>query len=219
MSLHDQVLSDFIDAWNAGRRPRVREYLGRVDDERAREALADAIADWLELAPAPALDDAARADVRRQPAVDAVLGGVEAGAGLWPELLPRLRERGGLSVGDLAARLAERFSLGAPQRERAAGYLDRLERGELEPARVSRRLLDALGDLLGLSGASLADAGGFGVRLRPPAAAGGGTLLRADGPAGDAIVRDLEVLSRAATTPAPAPMDEVDRLFTGGPEG
>jgi len=30
---------------------------------------------------------------------------------------------------------------------------------------------------------------------------------------------DLEALSRAAMAPAPAPMDEVDRLFTGGPEG
>ena len=29
---------------------------------------------------------------------------------------------------------------------------------------------------------------------------------------------DIEALSRAALTPAPTPMDELDRLFTGGPE-
>ncbi len=26
----DRVLSEFIDAWNAGRRPRVRDYLARL---------------------------------------------------------------------------------------------------------------------------------------------------------------------------------------------
>ena len=34
----------------------------------------------------------------------------------------------------------------------------------------------------------------------------------------DAIPDDIEVLSRAAMAPAPPPMDELDRLFTGGPE-
>jgi hypothetical protein len=29
---------------------------------------------------------------------------------------------------------------------------------------------------------------------------------------------DIEALSRAALTPAPPPMDELDRLFLGGPD-
>ena len=43
----EQVLSDFIDAWNAGGRPRVRDYLARVP-EAERDALADEISTWLE---------------------------------------------------------------------------------------------------------------------------------------------------------------------------
>lgn len=213
----DRLLSEFVDAWNAGRRPRVRDYLAQVEGDD-RDALAEAISSWLEVAPTPELDAEARAAVRREPTVAALLAGADGPAGAWPELLPNLRRKRGLSVADVASRLAERFGLGPGQRERAAGYLERMERGELEPARVSRRLLDALGDLLGVSGGSLADAGGLAARLRPAASASG-TLLRAEEPADEEVLRDLELLSRAAATPAPTPMDEVDRLFTGGPEG
>ncbi len=36
--------------------------------------------------------------------------------------------------------------------------------------------------------------------------------------ADDAVRVDIELLSRAALSPAPPPMDELDRLFTGGPD-
>ena len=91
-----------------------------------------------------------------------------------------------------------------------------MERGDLEAARVSRRLLDALGELLGASGRTLADAGRVGGAMRPAAA--GGTLFRAGEETADWVARDIEALSRAAMTPAPPEMDEVDRLFTGGPD-
>jgi transcriptional regulator with XRE-family HTH domain len=200
MSTADQVLSDFIDAWNAGRRPDVLAYLARLPEGPERDALADEISMWLEVAPTPRYDEAARAAIRAEPALQAAL----------PSLLARLRTRAGLSVGDVAHRIVERFSLGDGDEARAAAYVARLERGDLEPARVSRRLLDALGGLLG---APLAEA------VPPRAAAvAGGALFRADGPAGDDVLHELDVLTRAATTPAPAPMDELDRLFTGGPD-
>ena len=56
----------------------------------------------------------------------------------------------------------------------------------------------------------------FGRGLRPAAA--GGTLFRSDALADDQVVADLETLSRLAMRQAPAPMDELDRLFTGGPD-
>jgi transcriptional regulator with XRE-family HTH domain len=204
MSQTDQVLSDFIDAWNAGRRPRVREYLSRVS-QGDRDELADAISTWLATAPTPAYDDAARAAIRAEPVVERVL----ADEGAWPSLLPELRSRAGLSVRDLAARLVERFSLGDV--DRAETYVEQMERGALGPDRVSRRLLDALGGLLGVSGASLSDIG-----LRPAAA--GATLFRADEDHGEWIAHDIDALSRAAMAPAPPPMDELDRLFLGGPD-
>jgi transcriptional regulator with XRE-family HTH domain len=217
MSTTEQVLSEFIDAWNAGRRPRVGEYLARVPEGRPRDELAEQIGTWLELAPTPAYDSSTRAQIRAEPIVRHVFDAVGEDAGLWPEVIPQLRARAGLSVGDLAARLVERFGLGRGSEERAADYLQRMERGEIEAARVSRRLLDALGELLGASGRTLSDAGRLGGAMRPATA--GGTLFRAGDDAGDWVARDIEALSRAAMTPAPPEMDELDRLFTGGPEG
>ena len=48
----DRVLSEFIDDWNAGRRPQVDEYLERVP-EPERAELADQLMTWLEVAPTP----------------------------------------------------------------------------------------------------------------------------------------------------------------------
>jgi transcriptional regulator with XRE-family HTH domain len=197
MSTADQVLSDFIDAWNAGRRPDVLEYLARVPEGPERDELADTISTWLEVAPAPAYDEATRAAIRADPAFQAGL----------PSLLARLRARAGLTVADVAHRVVERFALARDDEARAAAYVERLEHGDLEPARVSRRLLDALGAMLG---APLADAA-------PPRAAAA-ALFRSERPAGGDVARELDLLTRAATTPAPAPMDELDRLFTGGPD-
>jgi hypothetical protein len=212
----DQVLSEFIDAWNAGRRPQVDDYLARVAPAE-RDDLADQLMTWLAVAPTPDYPDAAREEIRADPTVRAVLAATAGEAGLWPELLPRLRERAGLAIRDLAARVVATFAL-TGEEERTAGYLERMERGDLEAARVSRRLLDALGAALGVSGESLAEAGDLRSGLVRPAAASPGTLWRADGAPSDALADEFAALSRAAMTPAPTPMDELDRLFTGGPD-
>jgi hypothetical protein len=216
MSATDRILSDFIDDWNAGRRPRVPEYLDRAAPSE-RDELAARLADWLAVAPSPALDDAARAAVRAEAPLQAALRAIESEAGLWPELLPRLRERAGLRLGELAERVTSAFGL-AGQEDRAAAYLGRMEAGDLDASRVSRRLLDVLGRALGVGGDELAEAGDLGgAGLRPAAA--GGVLFRAErARTGDAFAHDLEALSEAAMTPAPPAMDELDRLFTGGPE-
>ena len=215
MSTTDQVLSEFIDAWNAGRRPRVREYLERVPAGSGRDALAEQITTWLAVAPAPALDDEAREGIRRERVVAEVLAAGGSDAGLWPSVVPGLRERAGLSVREVAARIVERLGLRPGDADRTAEYLERLERGELEARRVSRRLLDALGSVLGAAGVTLADAGRFGAALRP--APGGAPLFRAQDAADRQVAEDIAALSRAAFAPAPEAMDEVDRLFLGGP--
>ncbi len=214
----DQLFSDFIDAWNAGRRPELDDYLTKVADPTARRELAEQIADWIDLAPTPVYSDAVRAEIRATPAVARVLAAAGESGGLWPELLPELRARSSLSLTALAARLRERFSFGEAEQERTVGFLTQMELGELEPAGVSRRLLDALGELLGTSAERLADAGMFGRGLNP-ALAGGAHLFRAEGDAGGAMAAGLTALSEAAYAPAPAPLDEVERLFLGGPAG
>jgi transcriptional regulator with XRE-family HTH domain len=216
MSTTDQVLSEFIDAWNAGRRPSAREYLARVPDGPDRDELADQITSWLEIAPTPAYSDGVRSDIAAEPFVAQLLASASSDAGLWPAVVPELRARAGLSVRDLAARLVDRLALDSSDVPRTIGYLERLEGGGLDPTRVSRRLLDALGGLLGVPGRGLLDSASFGRGLRPAAA--GGAIFRSDGAADPSVRDDIEALSRAALTPAPTPMDELDRLFTGGPE-
>jgi hypothetical protein len=137
----DRVLSEFIDDWNAGRRPQVDAYLERVpEDERA--ALADQLMTWLEVAPTPAYDGKTRAEIRSEPVARASIDAMASEAGLWPELLPRLRERASLSVRELAGKLVAAIGLGSNAEPKTSDYLDQLERGSLDPARVSQTVIE-----------------------------------------------------------------------------
>ncbi|WP_354699014.1 hypothetical protein DSM112329_04715 [Paraconexibacter sp. AEG42_29] len=212
----ETLLNEFIDAWNAGERPSVRTYLRRVPEGDARDRLATELESWLEAAPTPRYSNTARAAIRAEPVVQRVFSAAGEDAGLWPVVLPELRQRARLSLSDVAGRIAQRFGLAARDEERAATYLGELEAGRLEPTRVSRRLLETLADVLGASPGTLADAASFGRPLRPA-----GALFRADDlEDADWVADDLAVIAQAAMAPAPAAaLDEVDRLFLGGPEG
>ena len=208
-AMNDKLLSEFVDAWNAGRRPQVSDYLERAAPGE-RDELAELLEDWLTMAPTPTYSDETLAAISAEPALVGALAEIESDPVLLPEVLPRLRERAGLKVRDLASRVTAVFGL-AGEEERAEDYLTRLVSGELEPTRVSRRLLAALGSLLG---ADLLRAAG----LRAAGASPGQALFRAEREAGASFEVDLDALSRAAMAPAPEPMDELDRLFTGGPD-
>lgn len=207
----DRLLSEFIDAWNAGARPRVDDYLARASPSE-RDELGRRLEDWLLVAPTPDYGPEALAAIRAEPAFAKAIAEIEARPSAWPDLIPRLRERAGLRVRDLASRVTAAFGL-AGQEDRAEHYLGRMERGELDSTRVSRRLLDLVGGALGVSGVDLVRAGG----LRP-AAAPGQAMFRAAPDAAASFEADLEALSQAAMAPAPPPMDELDRLFLGGPD-
>jgi hypothetical protein len=198
----DALLSEFIDAWNGGRRPRLEDFLERAAPAD-RDDLADDVATFVALADAPALDPAVLA---AEPVVREVVAALDAQAGLWPALLPRLRARARLRVDELAGRLAAALGVGGAE-AKTAGYLRAMEDGTLEPAGVSRRVLDALGRLLDADPAELAAAGRF--------AAPSGALFRTDAPDPDVAER-LDVLADALATPSPATWDDVDRLFRGG---
>jgi hypothetical protein len=202
----DRILSEFIDAWNAGRRPDVDDHLARVD-ETQRAELAGDIAAFLAFAPTPEYDDATLAEIRAEPVVAAA---ATARGGLWPALLPRLRERAALSTAQLAAGLVDTLGLGADREPKTRGYLERLEAGELDPRGLSGRLLDGLARLLGVPRDELEGAGGV---AGPRAAA---ALFRAEGPAADALRDDLDVIADALAAPSGAEWDEVDELFRGG---
>jgi hypothetical protein len=206
----DRVLADFADAWKAGRRPQVDAYLERVPPPE-REALAEALLRFLDVAPAPAYDDAALEAVRAEPALAGLRAALASEAGALQELVPQLRARRGLDAAALAGRLAARLGLSG-QEERTRDYLDRLERGELAAARLSDRLLDALAAVLQAPADALREAAAIAAPARPAAA----MRFRRD-PGGAGFEAELEALGAAAAVPAPAgPLDELDRLFTGG---
>jgi hypothetical protein len=82
-----------------------------------------------------------------------LLGGVQNGASEGSRRSPfrtltELREDAGLSSTQLARRIVGHFGMAPGYEPRAQEYLMRLEAGELDPARVSPRLVEALGDLL-----------------------------------------------------------------------
>lgn len=208
MTSIEQLVGEFIDDWNAGRRPDVLAFLERAAPEE-RDELAKQLETWLELAPTPAYDDTTRQAIASEPTLLSALDAAAALRAPLAERLPPLRERAGLAIRDVAIRLAQLFDLGDEQR--TADYLDQIERDELDERRLSRRLLDALAAILGTDADQLAPG--------PAALAGGQAFFRAEEDADVWIAEDIDVLSRAALSPAPtAPMDDVDRLFIGGPD-
>ena len=126
MSTVDEILGEFIDAWKAGERPDLDAYLERVP-AGDRDELAAGIAAWLDVAPTPDYPRrCAGGHLRR--AGDA--GGAAGRRGAAPTAAgepPVLRERAGLGIRDVAARLAERFGLA--DRDRTVAYLEPRARG------------------------------------------------------------------------------------------
>lgn len=204
----DRLLSEFVDAWNAGERPRVEEFLDRAPAERQHE-LAGLIEAFLDVAPTPNYSAETLEELMREPAVLASVEALEGRAGLWPSLLPRLRRRAQLRRDQVVEGIVERLGIQG-QEDKAAQYVHELETGTLETAGVSRRVIEALAGVLGASAEELeraADFRGLAMEGAEPA------FLRA---APDAEASELRVAH--ATDLSQGEWDEVDRLFRGGRE-
>lgn len=210
MTAIEKVLGEFIDAWNAGALPELDDYLERVPAEQ-REELARDVLMWLEIAPTPDYDDATRTRIAADPVLQAALAAGAPGAQPWAGRLRAFRERAGLGMSELAERLGKLVQLPGTE-DRLVGYLQQAEAAELDERRVSRRLVDALARSLGVSTDELRP--GWGS----PALAS--QHFRVDGEEidQDVLRRQFDALSRAAASPPPAALDDVDRLFLGGPD-
>jgi hypothetical protein len=154
MTTTDRLLSEFIDAWMAGRRPDVDEYLERAGPDY-RPELEEAIDAFLDTAPIPRYDEAILAQLRADPDVQAMADAVS-----WETVMPRLRKRAGLGLTDLAAALRRTFGWDDAGERKAATYLEQLEQGALPPDRVSRRVRDALAGALRVPAGTLDAAAG-----------------------------------------------------------
>ena len=204
----ERLLSEFVDAWNAGERPDAATFLERAPADE-RDELASSIEDFLEVAPTPPYSDEALGELMRDPALLAGVQVLRGESGLWPSLLPRLRQRARLRRDQVVAGLVERLNLRGRE-EKTARYLHELETGTLPSAGVSRRVIQALAQVLGASPDELERAGDLGG-LTPPAPAA--AFLRLESSGLEPIDEEVETV---AASPTPEEWDEVDELFRGG---
>lgn len=208
----ERLLREFQRDFEAGRAASPSELLARVEgsDRAELEALVDA---YLARAPRRPFDRAAFEASPARALVEDLAEALEGEAGTWKAVLPRLRDAARLKRSELVRRLAAGLGV-AEREEKVARYYHEMERGLLDPAGVSDRVLSVLAGLIGTTPKRLRDAGsGMGPVGEPPGAA---AFARAAVPAEEH--RDQML---AAAPPSPAltgEPDEVDRLFTGGPD-
>lgn len=214
----DQILSEFIDAWNAGARPDVDDYLARASESDRRE-LAEQLVSFMTFAPTPAYSDEALAAIRDEPIVAEALAAPSARGGLLPTLLAALRERHSWTTPRVAGELARELKVSDEKTSKIAAYLERLERRELDPSGVSWRVFDGLARLFGVPRDELegaADLGGWALRAAPARGRAAMAFRADDKEAAEDARDDLELLAQALHAPGGAARDEVDELFLGG---
>ena len=102
----DRLLADYIAEHRAGGEADPREYLSRASPAQRTE-LAALIDAYLARAPRQSFDQAAFRGSSAERTVDELERAIAGQAGLWPAVLPRLRDRAGLKRSD-AGRAARR---------------------------------------------------------------------------------------------------------------
>lgn len=207
-----QLLKQFIEEHHSGGEADPLAYLERVEgrDRAVLEALLD---EYLREVPRAEWDAEAYEASSLPGMVEALAASLAGSSGLWPSLLPRLRNRARIKRADLVVQLAER--LGAQSKEqKVAAYYHAMESGQLPAEGVSDTVLEALGKIVGQSGEALRRAG---VTVRS------GTMGQGEGLAFARAARCETKSVEAAAPPLPGGVaekdsDEVDRLFRGKPD-
>ena len=207
MSDVDRLLAEYVAEHRAGGDADPREYLSRASPSERTE-LAALIDAFLARAPRQQFDEGEFRGSNAERTVEELERSIAGQAGLWPALLPRLRDRAGLKRSELVERLA--VALGVTDRKNKVGrYYHEMEQGLLPAQGVSDRVLGALGQLVGETAQALREAG------------------RALAPSGEGPTAAPAAFARRAyAEPAGAPSpgvqrgregewDEVDELFRG----
>jgi hypothetical protein len=204
----DRLLADYIAEHRAGGDADPGEYLSRASPAQRAE-LAALIDTYLAHAPREPFDHAMFRGSSAERTVDELERAIAGQAGLWPALLPRLRDRAGLKRSELVERLADALGVSG-RKDKVAGYYHEMEQGLLPARGVSDRVLEALGQLVGETAQALRDAG----RALAPSGHGPASTPR---PAFARRASSESGPAEPAVAPAgPAEWDEVDQLFRGG---
>jgi hypothetical protein len=208
MTTVDRLLAEYIAEHRAGGEADPGEYLSRASPSERGE-LAVLIDAYLTRAPRQVFDEAGFRGSSAERTVDELERAITGQAGLWPALLPRLRDRAGLKRSELVERLA--VALGVSDRQdKVAGYYHEMERGLIPAQGVSNRVLAVLGELVGETAHALREAG---RALTPP---GEGLTVAAAPFARRAYAEPAEGRPPGAQSREEAEWDEVDELFRGG---
>ena len=202
----ERLFAGYKEAHQSGGEADPQPFLDQVVGTE-RDELAALIDAYLERVPRRGFDAAAFRDSPATAVADSVARTLSGVAGLWPVLLPRLRNQARIKRADLVAELAAR--LGAQsQKEKVASYYHEMEQGLLPASGVSDTVLDALGKIVGYGKDALRRAGEMPAPGEPPPEPG--AVFARTTRRGDAV-------EEAPTMPpAPEEWDEVDRLFRGG---
>ncbi len=219
----DKLFSDYIAEHRAGGEANPRTYLEKVEGID-RDELATLIDAYLVRSPGQGWDARAFEGSSAQQWAQGMERSMGGRAGLWPLLLPRLRERAKIKRAELVERLARALGVGS-ESEEVAAYYHRMEQGQLDSKGVSTKVLEALAAIVGSSAEALRSAGEqFGEGQAPSE---GTVFARVAGPPTGEYT-DLETPKvpqanaerTAARSSGGAEPDaepgEVERLFTGG---
>jgi hypothetical protein len=153
----EKLLSEYIAEHRAGGAADPIEYLDQLQGTD-REELAVLIDAYLARSPGRSWDQAAFSGSASERLTESLTRSFEGASGLWPTILPRLRDRAQIKRGELVHRLADALGF-ADREEKVEGYYHEMEQGLLPSAGVSSKVLDALGGIVGASADFLRQAG------------------------------------------------------------
>lgn len=207
----ERLLTEFVEHHLAGEDPDPWSYIEQLSGEE-REELEELIDAYFVGAPPRSWDADAYKGSSAERIADTLDRSFRGQAGLWPAVLPRLRDRARLTRGALVERLAEALGVGN-RSDKVAAYYHEMEQGILPSTGVSVRVLDALAGIVGASAEALRRAG-QPLSGEPPEGAAAAVFTRKAMPAPE-YGAPAEAM-KAHEEDRQAEWDEVDELFRGG---
>jgi hypothetical protein len=185
----DRLFGAYVEEHRERGRVDAGIYLEKLDGTERRE-LAALIDGYLARRPRRSFDPEAFGDSRAHGVVSGLASSLHGNAGVWPIVLPKLRDQAELPDRELVPRLANELGV-ADKEQKVARYYREMEEGLLPAEGVSDRVLEALARIVGTSP----------------------ELLRRAGAPVSPEFRSASQGQDAST------WDEVDELFLGGGHG
>ncbi len=207
----DRLITEYVAAYErSGVAPDPQPYLQRAPDSE-RPTFAKRIEEILLSAPRRAWNPQEFEATLGSPLMRDIGAAVRGSSGLWPALLPRLRNAARLKRREVVQQLTQ--ELGVSGSEGKVGrYYHEMEQGLLDERGVSDRVIDALAGILGASAETLREAG------RALGSAPFGTQGQGAPVYTRTAVPDRTHAAREPEEPAQRSeetWDEVDELFAG----